>query len=361
MAEQDFAIQCMANKQKKKFFQIVHASTSMRVAMVLLIVLVGVAMAGTVISPQRYDVYHSAGFRILLTLVCCSTFVCSMRQLLSLCRSKAKQELAPWGTLTVHIAIVLIVLGALYGNVYGFSYEINLPVGKEYEITRDQYDGIDEPFRVHLKDFETQYYADGSVSDWVSHIRIENNGQEVVSQEVKVNQPLTYKGVSIYQSSFGMAIQTQYLDSTGKVLQETSLGEGRGMTLEGQSDMMILPIRYIGGLTPQIWYIVYKDGREYDWGAAPLGSSRSVGTGMVRFSEVQPFSGLLIKRDPGIPLVWSGFILLTLGFFVSLYKKKDGYRPAEPQRHNATMVTYKKEEVSSSKCSGLRLDINKER
>jgi cytochrome c biogenesis protein len=320
MAERDIVIQCVA-KQRKRFFQIVHSCISMKVAMMLLFLLIGVAMAGTVISPQRYDVYHSMGFRLLLTLVCCSTFVCSMRQFTSLCRSGGKQRLASWGTFTVHIAIVLIVLGALYGNLYGFSHEINLPVGKGYEITHDQYDGIAEPFRIHLQDFETRYYADGSVSDWVSHIRIEQDGQEVVSQEVKVNHPLTYNEVSIYQSSFGMAIQTQYLDTTGKVLQEASLGEGRRMILEGQPDMMILPVRYIGGPNPQIWYIVYKDGREYDWGVAPLGSSRFVGTGMIKFLEVQPFSGLLIKYDPGIPLVWLGFILLTLGFFVSLYKR----------------------------------------
>jgi cytochrome c biogenesis protein len=343
MAEQDIVIRCMANKQIKRFFQIVYAFTSMRVAMVLLLLLVGAAMAGTVISPQRFDVYQSAGFRLLLALICCSTFVCSMRQFASLCRSRAKQELAPWGTFTIHIAIVLIVLGALYGNVYGFSHEINLPVGKAYGITRDKYDGIAEPFTIHLKDFETRYYADGSVSDWVSHIDIENNGQEVVSQEVKVNQPLTYKGVSIYQSSFGMAIQTQYLDSTGRILQEASLGEGRTMMLEGQPDMMILPVRYIGGAAPQIWYIVYKGGREYDWGAAPVGDSRLVGTGMIRFSEVQPFSGLLIKHDPGIPLVWSGFILLTLGFFASLYKK-NSYTFYEPQQHNAIIVAHKGEE-----------------
>ncbi|AJQ26150.1 cytochrome c biogenesis protein ResB [Pelosinus fermentans] len=320
MNEQDVIVQ--QTTYRKRFFQVLHIVTSMKVAMALLMLLAGAAMIGTVISPQRYDIYHSIGFRLLLTLICGSTFICSMKQLAALCLSNKWRHLAPWGTFAVHTAIVLIVLGALYGNVYGFSEEINLPVGKDYEINQEKYRGIGEPFTLHLENFETQYYADGTVSDWISHIRIEHSGQNGFTQEVKVNHPLIYQGVSIYQSSFGMAIQTQYLDAAGKVLQEASLSEGRGMVLEG--DMMILPVRYVGGLTPQIMYIVYKGGREYDWGAAPLGSSRFIGPqmGMVKFIEAQPFSGLLIKRDPGIPLVWFGFLLLAFGFFASLYKKQ---------------------------------------
>ncbi|SFL46389.1 cytochrome c biogenesis protein ResB [Pelosinus propionicus] len=320
MNEQDVIVQRAA--YKKRVFQILHIVTSMKITMALLMLLAGAAMIGTVISPQRYDIYHSMGFRLLLTLICGSTFICSMKQLAALRHSNKWRHLAPWGTFSVHMAVVLILLGALYGNIYGVSEEINLAVGKNYEINQKKYKGIGEPFALHLENFETQYYSDGTVSDWISHIRIEQYGQNRLIQEVKVNHPLIYHGISIYQSSFGMAIQTQYLDAAGKVLQEASLGEGQGMVLEG--DMMILPVRYVGGLNPQIMYIVYKGEREYDWGAASLGSSRFIGPqmGIVKFIEAQPFSGLLIKQDPGIPLVWFGFLLLAFGFFVSLYKKQ---------------------------------------
>jgi len=323
MTKQNLAIQSITNKQRKRFFQVVHACTSMKAAMMLLVLLIGAAMAGTIVPIERYDVYHSLGFRLLLTLVCSTIFISSIRQFAALCRTEVWKQLASWGPLMVHTAILLIVTGALYGNLYGFNAEINLPVGKKYEITNDKYAGIKEPFMICLQQFETQHYADGSVSDWISHISIEKEEQEVLVQEVKVNHPLTFSGVSIYQSSFGMAIETQYLDNDGKVLQEANVGETEMMRIQGQPAMVIQPVRYVGGAVPQVLYIVYKEGREYDWGAVPLGSSRPIGDGMgmVRFPKVQPFSGLMIKRDPGIPLVWSGFILLTLGFFVSLYKK----------------------------------------
>lgn len=323
MAEQDFMIRQITNKKGKTFWETIYSCTSMKSAMLLLMILTGAAMLGTVISPRQYDVYQSAGFRLLLTLVCGSTLLCSMRQFMVLCRSGMWRELARWGTFTVHAAVVLIALGALYGNVYGFSEEINLLVGKGYEINREKYAGTNDPFQLYLEDFKTEYYADGSESDWISRIRIEKDGQGILTQEVKVNHPLIYQGVSIYQSSFGMAIQTQYLDVSGKVVQEASLAEGQGMTIEDQPDMMVLPVQYIKGATPLVMYIIYKDGQEYGWGAAPLNNARFISPklGMVKFTAIQPFTGLLIKRDPGIPLVWLGFILLVLGFFASLYKK----------------------------------------
>lgn len=340
MTELNFVMQ-----HKKKLLQIVHAFTSMKVAMALLVVLIGAAMVGTIVPIERYDLYHSLGFTILLTLICSTIFVCSIRQFSFLCRKGAVSNLAPWGTLMVHNAILLIMIGALYGNLAGFNAEISLPVGKTYEISNDNYTGVQKPFTIRLQQFETQHYTDGSVSDWVSHIRVEREGQEVLAQEIKVNQPLTFSGVSIYQSSFGVAIQTQYLDNSEQVLQEASVPEAELMRIEGQPSMVIQPVRYVGGAVPKVYYIVYKDGREYDWGAAPLGSSKGIGNdmGRLRFSEAQPFSGLLIKRDPGIPLVWSGFILLTLGFFVSLYKKKC-YTFYKPQKHNTVIALQNGEE-----------------
>ncbi|AIF53587.1 cytochrome c biogenesis protein ResB [Pelosinus sp. UFO1] len=342
MAEKDVALQGEAHKQSKLFLKAMKVCSSIKVGMVLLLLLIGASMAGTIISVKGYDVYHSLGFRILLLLVCSAIFLRSVWQFSILYSSKARTRLSSWGSLLVHVAILLIVMGALYGNQYGFNEEINLPVGRTYEINNAKY-GINDSFTLQLQNFETRYNPDRSVSDWVSYIIILGEGEEAAAQEIKVNHPYTYHGVSIYQSSFGMAMRTQYLSNGGAVLQEASLEEGNAMVIEEQPGMMIRFIRYIPSPTPQVLYIVYKEGREYDWGSLPLGSSKSIGNamGMVSFKEAQPFSGLLIKRDPGIPLVWTGFVLLAFGFFVSLYKKDNTV--FEPQRHNTTNVVHKGE------------------
>ena len=45
------------------------------------------------------------------------------------------------------------------------------------------------------------------------------------------------------------------------------------------------------------------------------------GGGSIVFTGAVPFSGFQIKLDPGLPIVFAGFILLVVGFFAGLYGK----------------------------------------
>ncbi|MEN6622958.1 MAG: cytochrome c biogenesis protein ResB [Smithella sp.] len=75
---------------------------------------------------------------------------------------------------------------------------------------------------------------------------------------------------------------------------------------------------------PHVLYIIYHQGREYAWGAAKIGETVILGDrlGSIRFTDVKPFSGLQVKDDPGIPVVWSGFMIMAVGFFISLYSRR---------------------------------------
>jgi len=38
----------------------------------------------------------------------------------------------------------------------------------------------------------------------------------------------------------------------------------------------------------------------------------------MEFAQIRPFSTLDVKRDPGVPLVLAGFLLLSIAFFLSM-------------------------------------------
>ncbi|MDD4601765.1 MAG: cytochrome c biogenesis protein ResB [Negativicutes bacterium] len=377
--------------------QFFRGFVSMRTGIFILLLVMAAAFIGTFIPPGREhkflgDVYHTWCFRLLLGLLCVNILACSARRLPALWRSTTMpqasssvkldslphyQELkiessvesvvitaatlltqrgfrvqtdkdgagpllyadrgrwAPWGTLAVHLSILVITAGALYGNFYGFDRDIALPVGSSVEITGSQYPGVAQPFSLKLNTFTTQYYDDGSVSDWVSNITVEQNGTKVLSQEVKVNQPLDYNGIMVYQFSYGTTISTQVTDAQGHLIKEADVAERGGVESQG---FVIRPVRFVPDFNPaqpmasasselrnpHVLYIIYRDGREVDWGAAKLGEEipLSKNKGHVTFTAAQPFSGLQIKHDPGVPVVWFGFILMTVGFFISLYTKR---------------------------------------
>lgn len=383
--------------KREKFTRFFNSFVSMHTGIILLMLVMAASFVGTFIPMGREnlvlgDVYHTWWFRALLGLLCVNIAACSTRRLPELWRStvsvpdlasnnirnmplyrsiraahpaeqiieklevllngqgyrirRLKQgerlglyavrgRMAPWGTLTVHLSVLIIAAGALYGNLFGFSEDIALPVGSSVEISGSKYPGVGQPFTLRLNSFNTEYYSDGTVSDWISDISVDNSGREVLSKQVMVNQPLTYNGIMVYQSSFGTAVQTKLIASDGSLVKEASISENELLEAGG---IVVRPVRYIpdfnpmspmvsnsaNPFNPHVLYIVYDHGREVNWGAAKLGESISLGRnrGSVIFTAAQPFSGLQVKYDPGIPAVWFGFAMMTAGFFISLYSKR---------------------------------------
>jgi cytochrome c biogenesis protein ResB len=117
---------------------------------------------------------------------------------------------------------------------------------------------------------------------------------------------------------------------------EKYLEEKEKWVLDETSGTAVQPVRYIPDFdaarpmvsrspqpnNPYILYILYRNGREFSWGAAPVGTPIKIGQhGSICFSNTVPVSGLQLKHDPGIMLVWLGFILIVFGYFASLYSK----------------------------------------
>lgn len=398
MAEKPVVTRGGAGESESRLLtQVFHSFVSMRTGIFLLVLLMAASFLGTFIPPGRQlalvgDVYHTWWFRLLLGILCINIFACSARRLPALWKSTVTPEispvakldslpnyrkiaaksslegaavtaaillakqgfhvkigqdgvipviyadrgrLAPWGTFAVHLSILVIMIGALYGNLYGVSRDIALPVGSSVEITNVEYPGVDKPFILRLNHFTTEYYEDGAVSDWVSDITVAQNGQDVLTREVKVNQPLNFNGVTVYQFYYGTTLHTQFFDSQGNMIKEAGVAEREMLESNG---IVVRPVRFIPDFNPtqpmvslspelrnpHVLYIIYYNGREVDWGAAKIGDEVSLGKnlGTVKFTAAQPFSGLQVKQDPGVPVVWCGFIMMTIGFFMSLYTRR---------------------------------------
>lgn len=245
-----------------------------------------------------------------------------------------KGRLAPWGTLAVHLSLLIIVCGALLGNFKGFSTTIPIPVGESVTISPQEYP-VKKSFTVRINDFKTEYYSQGGVADWISDVSIVVQDKEIVRQDLKVNHPLDFEGVRFYQSSYGQAIKMAFYDTAGQLVQERAVPEGEVFNI-GKEGLAVRPARYIPDFdqtrpmvskspepkNPRILYIVYDKGKELDWGAARPGEIIMVkDQGGVVFQKAIPYTGLQVKRDPGLSVVIGGFILMTVGFFISLYSR----------------------------------------
>ena len=84
---------------------------------------------------------------------------------------------------------------------------ITLPEGQTadavFEMAGNGYLVQPLPFRIHLRSFHVSYYSTGMPRDFVSDVVLYGpTGKELKSGIIRVNHPLAYDGVEIYQSSF---------------------------------------------------------------------------------------------------------------------------------------------------------------
>jgi len=126
----------------------------------------------------------------------------------------------------VHSAILVILLGGLVGVQYGFRGNLAVPeggIGNTISFLKNGMSATHElPFDVRCNDFFIDFYPSGMPKEFRSNLTIIDDGKEVLTQDIIVNEPLEYKGVRLYQASFGDAgsdlkFKFYHLDGSGRI------------------------------------------------------------------------------------------------------------------------------------------------
>ncbi|MBE0604201.1 MAG: cytochrome c biogenesis protein ResB, partial [Deltaproteobacteria bacterium] len=111
-----------------------------------------------------------------------------------------------FGVYVTHLSIIVIFLGAIVGSVAGFKGYVNIPESESVSGVdvrggaRTQRFGFD----VRCNSFRVDTYPTGQPKAYVSDLSVIEGGKEVLrKKDVVVNDPLRYKGIWFYQSSYG--------------------------------------------------------------------------------------------------------------------------------------------------------------
>ncbi len=236
------------------------------------------------------------------------------------------------GFYCIHLSILVIMAGALIGLYFGFRGYINIAEGE----TADRVvfrNGQSRPlgFQVRLDRFNVSFYPSGAPQEFKSTVTILDPQKPGVSEPIRVNHPLTHKGISFYQASYG-------LTSVEKVvlgIQDLTTGQevsvparmGARVGIPGTSATFVLS-RFLsdfqgGGPAFQIILAEPNKGMDSFWilQRHPEFSAGRPGRYVFRVKEMDPkyYSGLQVTRDPGVWVVWTGCLLLIAGFYLSFF------------------------------------------
>ncbi|PIU31102.1 MAG: hypothetical protein COT06_09945 [Syntrophobacteraceae bacterium CG07_land_8_20_14_0_80_61_8] len=237
-----------------------------------------------------------------------------------------------WMLYLVHGSVLLILFGALLGSVLGFKGFMNIPEGEStaqvHLFGREQ--TVVLPFEVRCDRFEVAYYDNGMPKDYRSDLTIRSQGEDVEKRSIRVNDPLTHAGVTFYQSSYGSDLQEVELSLTKADTQENfrvSLPFRRPVALPGTAgDLQVVEFREdFQGFGPALAIGLYRDDQEPtgSWILAdrPDFHGNRVGDYQVQVLRLdkRSYTGLQVKKDPGVWLVLTGFVTLLIGMGLSFY------------------------------------------
>jgi len=386
----------------KKFSQVLNWLSSLKIAILILLLIAISCATGTIIPQQEADqfyydnfnknpflgiingnillllelnhIYTSFWFLILLIWLAVSLTVCSFRRQLPILKSaldwidyKSPRQIAKlsisqtiptsntskslkeitinlnnqgWkvketdgriaarkgavgrvGPIFIHLGMILLMVGATYGSLNGKTIEKFLAPGRSLDLLNTN---EEKGLTVKLQSFQIDRDPKGIAEQYRSIVNIiEPNGTNE-TKEISVNYPLRYKGLTLYQADWALAAITIQIDNSPKlqipIESIPELGEQVWGTIiptqKNGKDPILLTVN--SELGPVIIYD--NDGTRIM--TLGINKEAEVKESLIKIINIIPSSGLLLKRDPGVPIVYTSFAIILIGGSLSLISTK---------------------------------------
>jgi len=266
------------------------------------------------------------------------------------------------GPIIVHASMLIILAGSIIGSMTGFMAQELVPGGNTFQVKNiidaGQFSQSQVPkdWSVKVNRFWIDYDAEGRIDQFYSDLSVLNQqGEEVDRKTIHVNEPLHYQGVTFYQADWGIAALRVRVNKSPvfrlPMAQLDTQGKGRiwGTWIPIKPDFSAGVSVLARDLKGNV--LVYN-GKGELVSTVRKGMSTEVDGVTLFIDEIIGSTGLQIKADPGIPIVYLGFGLLMISVMMSyvshsqIWALKDGDRLYIGGKTNRAKVTFEREIVS---------------
>ncbi|MGB3533975.1 MAG: cytochrome c biogenesis protein [Microcoleaceae cyanobacterium] len=264
------------------------------------------------------------------------------------------------GPIVVHASMLIILAGSIIGSMTGFMAQEMVPSGATFKVQhifnagRFAASQIPQDWSVKVNRFWIDYTPDGVIDQFYSDLSVLNNqGEEVDRKTIHVNEPLRYDGVTFYQADWGIAgIRVRVNNSPAFLLPMAQLdtnGQGRiwGTWIPTKTDLsegVSVLVKDLQGTA-----FVYNEAGELITTTREGKGSKINETVTLYVDQLVGSTGLQIKSDPGIPVVYLGFGLLMISVMMSyvshsqVWALKSGDRLYLGAKTNRAKVAFERE------------------
>lgn len=226
-----------------------------------------------------------------------------------------KGLLGRFAPLLVHLSLIIVLVGTMVASLSSFSAQELIPKSELFVIQNTIKKGVFSNFpnySIRVNDFWIDYDKEERVQQYFSNISIITaQGNENFSKTISVNNPLQYKGLTIYQTDWDLiALRLKLKDGTIKQIPLTPLSNQKKSWITNftvQNNTYYLVVNNLNG-----YISVYNANGNFIQQLETLDETPDF-----QFLEIIPRTGLQLKIDNGVPIIYLGFFFLMLSILAS--------------------------------------------
>lgn len=217
----------------------------------------------------------------------------------------------------VHISLIIILIGSSWGAFNNFKAQEILPKGEIFHIQNPIKIGaitILPDLNGRINDFWVEYENDRIKQFYTNVSVLDNFGNELENKTISVNNPLRYKGIDFYQSDWNILGIRLKDTSNQKKIYELPV-----FSLKKNSKSWITWIKTDNSETKILIFDQLQNIFNIYDSKGKFLKMYNLGDTFDNkiIIEILPATGLQIKYDPSIFIIYTGFGLLMLTAFLS--------------------------------------------
>nr|QCI06483.1 cytochrome c biogenesis protein ccs1 [Erythroglossum lusitanicum] len=222
----------------------------------------------------------------------------------------------------VHFSMIIILLGTVCSLFYGFVTQEMIPNGEVFHlkniVNAGSYSSLPKNLVGHVDNFFINYNIDNSIKQFFSEISFfDQKGEFFINKVISVNSPLNFKGITFYQTDWeinALRFKLGHNVCIQKKLVKIDIGNKIFWICS-------LPISF----NKNIIFIIVNLKNQiliYDMNGSfinniDINKKFYINKIPIKVIDIMTSTGLQIKIDPGVFVVYLGFFILMSSSLIS--------------------------------------------